>query len=427
MSVAEHKSQFEEDHTHYHGVDKALDHISVRDALEAFLKEISPVGTEKVKLSESLGRVLSEDLRSSFDIPVFDRSTRDGYALKIKKDQIISGFKFRVAGEVRIGKRASLQVKEGEAVRVATGSFLPLGANAVVMKEYAEVKENGLALEVKREVSLGENILQAGEDIRKGSLVLSQETRIRPHHVALLALVGKQKVSVHRCPRIAFFSTGDELVDINSSTKSSKEKTRDVNRPFIESMLKELGASPVDLGITKDNFNSIRKKLVRGLASDALVLSAGSSVGEKDYTAKALDSIRGVETLVHGVAMRPSSPTGLGFFKGKPFVMLPGFPTSMIVSFFVFARPAILKLTGSSKVFPQMLNAKLENDYSGKEGLTHFLRLKVEERNGDYTATIIKPTEAQYSSWLRAANGIGLLDPSKTAVRAGDTIQVFLV
>ncbi len=427
MSTTQQERNYEEEvHVHYHGVDKAQEHISVKDALDRFLRKISPVKSEVVKLSGSLGRVSSEDIMSSFDVPRYDRSTRDGFALKVAKDQIASGSEFKIVGEVRIGKKAKVSVKAHEAIRVATGSFLPLGSNAVVMKEYAEVQENGDILKITRDVKAGDNILHAGEDIKKGSIVLSRGTRFQPHHIALLALVGAKQVKVFEKPRVAFFSTGDELIDINS-TESSSEKTTDINRPFIESMINELGAIPVDLGITKDDFQEIRKKIVKALSFDALILSAGSSVGERDFVSKAVESIKRVKTLVHGVAMRPSSPTGLALYKGKPYIMLPGFPTSMIVSFFVFARPAILKLSGSSVVFPQKIKAKVQNGFQGKEGLTHFLHVKVEERNSEYFAKIVKPTEAQFSSWLKDANGIGVLDQPKSSLQPGESLDVFLI
>ncbi|MDH2901966.1 MAG: molybdopterin molybdotransferase MoeA [archaeon] len=422
------KQSEEEDHIHYHGVDKAQQHISVKDALDRFLSEISPMRSEIVKLSNSLGRVSSVDIKSRLNIPRYDRSTRDGYAIKVINDLLTPGSKFRIIGEVRIGRKVKRSVNGGEAVQVATGSFLPFGANAVVMKEYAEVEENGSALVIKKEVRAGDNILHAGEDIEKGSAVLLRGTTIHPHHIALLALIGAKRIQVFRRPRVAFFSTGDELVDINTSTRNPGEKTLDINRPFIESMTRELGALPIDLGIAKDDFQTIRKKIKKGLSFDALILSAGSSVGERDFVARAAESIKGVKTLVHGVAMRPSSPTGLALYKGKPFIMLPGFPTSMIVSFFVFARAAIMKLSGSPAIFPHSIKARLESDFEGREGITHFLRLRVEVRaDGKYFAKIVKPTEAQYSSWLKEANGIGVLDQSKSSLKVGDILNVYLI
>lgn len=428
----------EEDHVHYyHGVDKAEGHISVGDALETFLKHIKPVKSEVVKYSDSLNRVLAQDIRSRFDVPRFDRSTRDGYALCLNANAqaISSGSQLRIAGEIRIGKKARISIKEGEAVQVATGSFVPRRSNAVVMKEYVKVKDN--LLTITRNVRAGENILHAGEDIKKNSVVLFRGTTIRPHNVALLALVGVKQVEVFRRPQVAFFSTGDELINVFSFSKSKSGrreeatpsiKTKDINRPFIESMLNELGAIPVDLGIARDNFEILRRKMIIGLKSDALILSAGSSVGERDYVGKAAESIKGLNLLLHGVAMRPSSPTGLGVYNRKPFIMLPGFPTSMMMSFFVFARPAVLKLAGSLTLAQTFVKAKLEDGgFQGKEGLTHFLRVRVTERNGEYFASILRPTEAQYSSWLKEANGIGVLEPSKTTINPGDILDVFLI
>jgi molybdopterin molybdotransferase len=426
--VEERREEEEEDHIHYHGVDKAAEHVSVKDALDRFLSGIVPLNSEVVKLSESLGRVLNEDVRSKFNVPSLGRSTRDGFALKVTNHVVAAGSKFRIIGETRIGKKANKSVSEGESIAVATGSFLPHGSNSVVMKEYIHVDGNGSLLEITKDVREGENILSAGEDIQKNSVVLLHGATIKPHHVALLALVGVKRIRVFKRPRVAFFSTGDELIDFSKANKkNSSEKTVDINRPFISTMIRDLGGIPVDLGIARDHFKTIRNKIIRGLSFDSLILSAGSSVGERDFAAKAAESIKGVRTIVHGVAMRPSSPTALAKFNGKPFMMLPGFPTSMIVSFLVFARPAILKLSGSSSFLPPYIKATLENDFQGREGITNFLRLRVEERDGSYFARIVKPTEAQYSSWLREANGIGILDPSRSSIRAGETLNVFLI
>ncbi len=426
----------EEDHVHYHGVDKAQEHISVKGALETFLKEIKPVGSEVVNYSDSLNRVLSENIASKNDVPGFDRSTRDGYAIYIgAEDQVLSsGAQLKIIGEIRIGRRARIKIRKGETVRVATGSYVPNGSNAVVMKEYATVERN--ILTITKDVQPGENILHAGEDIKKGGVVLIIGTTIRPHNVALLAMVGVKRVKVFRRPKVAFFSTGDELLDVSSrdsrrrKSSNSSFKTNDVNRPFIESMLKELGAIPNDLGIARDDFETQRAKFLLGLReSDALILSAGSSVGERDYVGMAAESIKDLKLLIHGVAMRPSSPTGLGVYRGKPVIMLPGFPTSMMISFFEFARPAVLKLEGLPAPTQVYVNARLEGgSFQGRGGISQFLRVKVREgADGEYKARIIRPTDAQYSSWLKEANGICVLDPSRTVVNEGDIVNVFLI
>ncbi|HZW55964.1 MAG TPA: molybdopterin molybdotransferase MoeA [Nitrososphaerales archaeon] len=449
----------EEGHTHYHGVDKAEQHIGVDQALEMFLGQIVPVRPVTVTLDEAWNRVLFQDIISEIDIPKQARSTRDGFAIRLPGHAGAAApfSEFSIVGEVRIGAIPTISLKDGQAALVATGSYVPDGTSAVMMKEYAKVRDGNL-LTIEREATAGENILAPGADISRGDTVLKAGTRLRPNHIALLAMLGWGKVRVYRRPRVGFFSTGDELMDVKEKGLESSKKNRrsdkkkegggakiyDSNRPFIKAALQELGAEPCDLGIARDNFDEIRAKMLNGLRTcDALFLSAGSSVGERDYVGRAADSIKGVRMLVHGVAMRPSSPTGLATYQGKPFVLLPGFPTSAIVSFFVFGLPVISKLSGLSLgateggkkrvealaarlgVFYQTISATLLDEYHGKPGIKHFLRVRVTRDRTDggerYLARIVKPTEAYHSKWLAEANGIAVIDEDKvSAVMSGN-------
>ncbi|MGI0078142.1 MAG: molybdopterin molybdotransferase MoeA [Nitrososphaerales archaeon] len=416
----------EEEHSHYHGVDLAEKHISVDKALEGFLSQIKPVGIEKVSVLSSLHRVLSEDVKSRVNVPLRARSTRDGYAVRLAQDHVPAGSNFVVVGDVRIGTKPKIVIKSGEAVRIATGSYVPEGTNAVLMIEYASV--NGSSLVSNRDMETGENILDAGEDISINSTVLKKGESIRPQHIALLTQLGIGRIKVFRKPRVAFFSTGDELADPRKSTAKNPTKIYDSNRPFIQSIVSELGAEPLDLGIARDDYATIRRKIVRGIECDALILSAGSSVGERDYVSRAAESIRGVKILFHGVAMRPSSPTGLAIYRGKsPLILLPGFPTSAIVAFLVFARPAILKLSGSKTTSYPFVKAKLLDHYEGKKGITHFVRVKVESGPNGYVASIVKPSEASYSSWMGSANGVAVIREESSPVEAGQEVAIFLI
>ena len=414
----------EHEHTHYHGVDRAEQHLDVDQVLKILLKETNPTKIETVKAQDANGRVLGRDFKSPTNIPVRARSTRDGYAVNISTDTNAPQ-RFDIVGEVRIGSIPRLSVKPGQAARVATGSFLPDGASAVLMVEYAEAVNETLI--ATRPVSVGENILKMGEDIKRGQNLLPKGTRIFPHHIALFSMLGVGKLFVYSKPRIAFFSTGDELID---ARRRSGEKTAtgifDVNRPFIASMISNLGAVPVDLGIAKDRFAEIKNRMVRGLKYDALILSAGSSVGERDYVSRAAESIPGVRMLVHGIAMRPSSPTGIASYRGKPFILLPGFPTSAMISFFVFAIPAILKLSGNAVTKPSTIKVRMAEEYSGRAGVTHFVRVRVSRTEGDFEASIVRPTEAHYSSWLSSANGIAIIGENGVA-RKGDRVDVFII
>jgi len=420
--------KLDDDHLHYHGVDSAEKHLSVKEALETFLGEIRTTKSETIGVYEANGRVFFSDLTCPENLPRIARSTRDGYAVKLTADDLgeIENRTFIIIGEVRIGAVSKLIINSGQAAKVATGSFVPRGANAVAMKEYSQVEDG--RLKTTKNLKIGENILSPGEDLKKGELLFRAGTRLRPHHIALLSLLGVKKAKLFSRPRIAIFSTGDELQDPFKSKKLDNAATFDSNRPFLSSIISELGALPVDLGIARDNFDETKSKMMTGLKYDALILSAGSSVGDRDYVSRAAESIKGMRMLVHGVAMRPSSPTGLAVYRGKPVVFLPGFPTSAIVSFYVFGRPSILKLSGlSSTEFPT-IRARLDEDFDGKPGLTHFLRVKISREGEQFIAKIVRPTEAQYSSWLREANGIAILgaDGKTNAVR-GDEVSVYLI
>ncbi|MHB1867387.1 MAG: molybdopterin molybdotransferase MoeA [Nitrososphaerales archaeon] len=412
------------DHVHYHGVDKAEAHPTVSEALKTLLESIVPVKPETVGLLKANNRVLFGDVKSPIDLPRRARSTRDGFAVNIPHE-VEAGQSFKIISDVRIGTIPKLFVKPYEAARVATGSNIPSGANAVLMVEYGEVQ--GKTLLASKAIKMKENLLAQGEDIAKNQPLLSGGTRFRAQHIALFSMLGIESVRVFSKPKIAFFSTGDELVDLEKSkTKQKSTGIYDANRPFIAAMISELGAIPVDLGIAKDNFGVIKTKMLKGLRCDALILSAGSSVGERDYVARAANSIHGVRILVHGVAMRPSSPTGIASYKGKPIILLPGFPTSAIISFFVFANPAILRLSGCTNVEQPMIRAKLVEEYDGKPGLAHFVRVKVSKENSVYKAKIARPTEAQYSRWLQSANGIAVID-EKGVGRPDEIVDVFLI
>jgi molybdopterin molybdotransferase len=422
----------EEDHVHYHGVDRAEEYIHVEEALQLFLGGIRPHATETVSIQESNNRIAARDIEAPVDLPRLARSTRDGYALNISRDisPTDSSSGFKIVGAVRIGIVPKFRLREKEAVRIATGSFIPAGANAVVMVEYS--RTDGGRLFVNNEIKIGQNMLRPGEDIKKGTLLIRTGTRIHPQHVALFSMLGITQLKVFSKPRVAFFSTGDELTDVSKSKRSKSKgsvQIFDSNRPFLNSIIPELGAEPVDLGIAKDDLSAIRTKMRKGLRYDALILTAGSSVGERDYVGKAAAQIKGMNVLVHGVAMRPSSPTGLASFKGRPLILLPGFPTSAIVSFYVFGRPAILKLTGSLSTEPILIRATLEDRFTGKKGIRHFIRVRVTKNDSKYMAKICRPTEAQYSSWLHEANGIAIVaeEHSDQVTEPGSEVPVFLI
>ena len=409
------------------GVDKAAQQTPLQTALQTLLDAVKPGGTEKIDLGDGLDRVLSEDVTATIDIPDADVSSRDGYA--VYSDDVADASEsnpaiLKMVGKVPIGAKFGKKLKRGEAVQVATGSYKPLGADAVVMVEYTEPVRN--TVKVKRAISREKNIVGKGTDVRKGKVVLQKGEVLRPHKIALLARLGISKISVHRKPLIGVLSTGDELQDIGRKLEAGK--IVDTNRPSVISMVKDAGGLPIDFGIAKDNIESVRKALQKALKRcDAVLVSAGSSVGEKDLVVRVLDGLGRPGLLFHGIAMRPASPTGIAILNGKPLILLPGFPTSALVSCFVFGRPMISRMSGASKNLQPVVRARLASKWEARAGTTRLMRVKLMKNDGGLTAIPIEPSDASFISSTYPADGIIEVAEAIGELPAGELVDVLLL
>ncbi len=409
------------------GVDKAAKQTPLQTALQTLLEAVKPVGTEKIDFRDSIDRVLSENITATIDIPDADVSSRDGYA--VYSDDVANSSErnpanLKSVGKVAIGAKFGKKLKRGEAVQVATGSFTPLNADAVVMMEYTEPVRN--TVKVKKSVSRGENIIRKGTDVRKGRVVLQKGDVLRPHKIALLARLGISKISVHRKPLVGVLSTGDELQDIGRKLEAGK--IIDTNRPAVISMVKDVGGLSIDLGIAKDNVESVRKVLQKALKRcDAVLVSAGSSVGEKDLVVRVLNGLGSPGLLFHGIAMRPASPTGIAILNGKPLILLPGFPTSALVSCFVFGRPMISKMSGASKNLQPVVRARLASKWEARAGTTMLMRVKLMKNDGGLTAIPIEPSDASFISSTYPADGIIEVAEAIGELPAGKLVDVLLL
>ncbi|MEK7828934.1 MAG: gephyrin-like molybdotransferase Glp [Deltaproteobacteria bacterium] len=374
--------------------------ISVEAALEIILSEIKPLGMERINVFSSLGRVLGEDIFASTDNPPWDNSAMDGYALRAIDTKTASKNKpiiLKVIEDLPAGYTAKKTIKKGEAIRIMTGAPMPKGADAVLMVEDTEKTEiKGQKSEVKifREARLGDNIRKAGEDFRKGDLVLTKGVTIRPAEIGMLAAVGKPIVYVHQRPKVAVLSTGDELVEIDETPTDGK--IRNSNSYAIAAQVRACGAIPVQLGIARDNKKNLREKLEAGLTADCIVSSGGVSVGDFDFVKDVLKEM-GSEMRFWKVAMKPGKPLAFGVIGGKPAFGLPGNPISSMVAFEQFAMPAILKMMGKKDVFKRVFYASLTKPIKKKSGRLHFVRGVLEQKNGKFYAT---PLEGQGSGIL---------------------------
>ena len=395
-----------------------LETVLVEEAITR-IKALAPIpGTELAPLESVSGRVLSEDIRADIDIPGFDRSVVDGYAVK-SADTSGAGESvpamLRLAGKMNMGeKAASHPGPTGTCVYVPTGGELPQGFDAVAMIEYCE--PIGDLVLVKRPLANGENIVRRGEDFHAGETVLKTGCRLGPRDIGVLAAVGCNTVPVYRVPRIGILSTGNELVRVTEVPTGSR--VRDINSYLCSSYVKELGCEPVLYGIVPDEREAFREALENALAGcNAVLISGGSSKDERDMTASVIQE-RG-EVLVHGIAIAPGKPTIIGKAGGVPVIGLPGHPASAFIVLKVVVRHLLNRMSGDQSAgHVAMKYIALENIPSMK-GREEYVRVLVTEHG-------VVPLfgKSGLLNTLVRSNGLVRVPAGSEGVEEGDLVEV---
>jgi len=393
---------------------------NVDEALTLFLKTLQPkrLGSVSVLVEEALGRVTAKNITAPSDLPLFDRSAVDGYAVRAQDTFEASQFKpkaFTLTNESLIG--------EGQAKQVWTGNPLPKEADAVIMLEHTKMATD--RIEVLSALTPGENVSKKGEDIRKGDVAVESGTRLQVHHVGLLAALGISSVEVVEKPKVAIISTGNELVELGK--KPQPNQIIDSNRYIISGLVTELGAQSLNLDIARDNQDEISAKISEGLSNaDVIITTGGTSVGAADLVPIAIDKLGKPGVVVHGVALRPGMPTALAVLKGKPIFVLSGYPVAATIGFEVFARPVILKLLGIQHEPRPALKATLTKRVAGALGRRVFLRVSVFEKDDDF---LVEPVRAKGSGLLTSmtkANGYVIIPEDREGLDEGETVRVHL-
>jgi molybdopterin molybdotransferase len=352
------------------------------------------------------------------DLPSFDRSAVDGYAVRAEDTFAASQFKpktLKLTERNGVGKN---QVKQ-----VWTGSPLPKGADAVVMLEHTRTAKDEIQIIVA--VTPSENVSKKGEDIEKGEAAVRSATRLQAHHIGFLAALGILNVNVVERPQVAILSTGNELIELGK--KPPQNKIVNSNRFVIEGLCKELGAEPVYLGIAKDDEKNIGAKILEGLENaDVVVTTGGTSVGVADLVPTVVNKMGEPGIVVHGVALRPGMPTALGILKGKPVFVLSGNPVAAIVGFEVFARPTILRLQGIEHDPRPMVKAQLAKHVVGVLGRRVYLRVKAFEKAGEFIAEPVHTKGSSLYSSMTKANGYVIIPEDREGLEKGETVRVHL-
>jgi len=362
--------------------------------------------SEVISVQRALNRALAEDVTAETSVPSFEKSAMDGYAVIAEETFGASPTNpalLRLIGESKIGETPKIVLHRGQTAAIATGAPVPQGANAVVMVENTKRLETG-DIEIHAPVAPGENVAQVGEDVKQGAVVLERGRKLKPPDLGLLVALGRIAVRVVRKPRVGVLSTGNELTD---AARATAGKIADVNRPVLMAMVEECGGMPVDLGIAKDNAEQISLKLAHGLRSTDLVLvTAGTSAGKGDLVPDVINALGKPGMLVHGIAMRPSLPTGLAVVEGKPIVSLPGLPVSAMFAFSTFVQPLILRMLGTEPDPQPKVKARITKRIVGVPGFRTFVRVLVREEEGKLHAEPLRTPGSGILTTLTRANGI---------------------
>jgi molybdopterin molybdotransferase len=394
--------------------------LSVEDALEQVLSRIEPLGTELVEIVPALGRVLAEPVVSRRELPPWANSSMDGYA--IRSDDTRAGrAELSVVGRIAAGSLPERSLGAGEAMRIFTGAPLPDGADAVVPQEDAAA--DGGRIVVPRRVERGAFVRPAGEDIRAGDVVVGCGHVVGAAEVGLLATLGYTRVRVHRRPRVAILSTGNELADLGA--EPGPGQIPNTNTYSLMAQVLEAGAEPVNLGVVPDRLDAIVERLTWGLEADLLVSSAGVSVGELDLVKDALARC-GAELHLWKVSMRPGQPITFGSVAGRPVFGLPGNPVSAMVTFELFVRPALRRMQGCRAVDRPRVPARALEPIGNPGSRRGYLRVRLARDGEGYGARL---TGDQGSGILRSmvlADGLAVVPPD-TTVPAGGRVEVIVL
>lgn len=404
----------------------------IDDALAKFFSQVKVerLPAEDVQMVEALGRILGEDVVAGIDVPGFDRSAVDGYALRAEEtfgSSRTSPTVFEVIGAVEIGYPSKVALGKQQAMKIATGAAVPKGANAIVMIEFTEeIGED--RVEVYSSLTPGENVSKRGEDVKKGDRILSRGTLLRPQDLGILAALGISGVGVVRRPRVAVLSTGNELADLGESLNYGR--ITDSNRPILMAMVKELGGKPLDLGIVKDDAGEIRSRIARGIEEgDMVLVSGGTSVGAGDLVPEAISALGRPGVIVHGLCMRPGRPTALAAVDGRPVVLLPGFPVATMVSFNAVAQPILLKMLGAipNQFEGRIIRARISRRIASSPGNRTFVRAFIRKADGKYVAEPLRTSGSGVISSMIRANGLVVIPEEKEGLEEGEEVEATLL
>jgi molybdopterin molybdotransferase len=400
--------------------------LSVEEAQERVLGVFEVLEPEQVPILEALGRVLAEDIYADMDIPPHTNSAMDGYAVRAADTvgaSAESPRRLSIVGDLGAGYVSDRVVNPGTTVRIMTGAPLPDGADAVV--RFEDTERDGDWVEVKVEVPVGKDIRAAGEDVKKGMLVLHRGSLVRAQEVGMAATLGRKQVVVHRRPVVGVLATGDEVVEVDRPLAPGQ--IRNANSYSNAAQVLQCGGVPLLLGIARDDVEELTDKIRTGLARgvDLFLTSGGVSVGDFDMVKEVL-AAEG-EMSFWRVRMKPGKPLAFGKIRGVPLLGLAGNPVSAMISFELFARPAIMKMQGMTEWKRPTLDAVLMDGVPKKDDRRHYLRVRLKEAAGECYAYLTGEQGSGILSSMIGADGVAIIPEDWSSVPPGSRVTVMLL
>lgn len=402
--------------------------LTLEEALARYLEAVRPRprAEEEVPLEQALDRVCAADVRAEEDLPPFDRSTVDGFAVRsedVHRASPRSPVRLEVVRTIRMGEVADLSLEAGQCARVPTGGMLPVGSDAVVMQEHTRYEDGWV--EVLRPVQPGENVLHQAEDVRRGQVVVQRGTRLRPQELGLLAGLGVVEVSCYLPPRVAVFSTGDEVVPPDHRPRPGQ--VRDMNAYTLTAQATHLGAVPQFRGILPDQAAVVEGALRDAMrTADVVLASGGSSVGTLDVLGEVVPRLGRPGVVVHGVAIKPGKPTLLALCDGVPVVGLPGHPVSAMVVFDLLVRPILEAMLGLRPEArgPRRVPATLVAPLRAPDDRDEFVRVSLRRQDGGLAAQPVLGKSGMITTMTRADGYVRV--PMGSRLEASTQVEVYL-
>ena len=377
-----------------------------------------PRASVSLSVWDALGVVLSQEVKTDREYPPFDRSTRDGYAVRSR--ELKPGMQLQCVGEIKAGDTVTEALKAGTCVQIMTGAAVPAGADAVVMIEYTQ--RDGDLVRFERAAQAGQNIVPRGSEARAGQTILKPGMRLGFAELALAAQVGATELQCAHRPRVAILSTGDEVVLIDQQPGAFQ--IRNSNSVSLAAQVRIAGGEPVVLGNAADRVEDLGEKIERGLKEDTLVLTGGVSMGKYDLVESVLKAL-GAEFFFDAVAIRPGKPAVFAVCQGKPVFGLPGNPVSTMVTFQLFVTAAIDLLSGSEVHPLPLVEARLAEGLNERPGLTHFLPARI-EWHGAARVSALKWQGSGDIAALAGANCFLVVPAEREKITSGEHVSVLL-